>query len=176
MNTRRILPPCLLGLLFSGTATLLLAQQLPRIEGESLAGQRVVLPDAASGKAAVLIFGFSKASKTPTAAWEKRIEADFAGSPALQVYQLPVLEDVPRLVRGMVISSMKKGVPADEQARFVPLFHSESELKKLVDFQRPDDAYLMVVNRSGEVAYKTHGNVTDAGYAQLRGHVQPLLK
>ena len=42
---------------------------LPRIEGESFTGEKVVLPDAAQGKVAVLIFGFSKASGAESRAW-----------------------------------------------------------------------------------------------------------
>jgi len=44
-------------------------QQFPRLEEENLNGQQVVLPDAASGKVAVFVMGFSKTSKTPTEAW-----------------------------------------------------------------------------------------------------------
>jgi hypothetical protein len=156
--------------------TTLFAQQLPRIEGDSLSGRHVVLPAAASGKVAVLILGFSKASKTPTAAWEKKITSDFS-TQQVQVYQLPVLEEVPRIIRGMVISSMKGAVAAEKQDRFIPLLHGESELKKLVDFEQPADAYLIVLGPSSEIDYKTHGSiVTEAGYAQVREHIQLLLK
>ena len=126
------------------------AQQLPRIEGENLFGHQVILPDDASGTVAVLILGFSKASKTPTANWQKRIKSEVSAQPGLAVYQLPVLEDVPRLVRSMVISSMKSGVPESQRDRFIPLLHGEAELKKLVNFQAPDDAYLVVLDRSGK--------------------------
>ena len=89
---------------------------MPKIEGENLAGQKVLLPDAAAGKIAVLIFGFTKASKGPTSAWADKLNADFGTRPDFTLYQLPVLEDVPRLLRGMVISGIKKGV-AENTAR-----------------------------------------------------------
>jgi len=41
--------------------------QMPRIAGESFAGHEVELPEAARGNIAVLIFGFTKASKASTA-------------------------------------------------------------------------------------------------------------
>ena len=49
---------------------------MPKIQGDSLAGHSVVLPDAAAGKIAVLIFGFTKASKVPTSAWAEKLQAD----------------------------------------------------------------------------------------------------
>ena len=157
-------------------ATALVAQDLPKIEGDSLAGHRVALPDAVSGKVAVLILGFSKASKTPTSAWGKRIEADFVSSSVFVLYQMPVLEDVPGFVRGMVISGMKKGVPEDQRAYFVPVLHGESGLKKLVNYKEPDDAYLVLLDRSGKIAYQMHGAVTEASYAELRQRISALLR
>src|SRR5579863_6264015 len=85
-------------------------QPMPRIEGESFAGQKVVLPDAARGKVAVLIFGFTKASKESTSAWAGKIRAELGTRTGFELYQLPVLESVPRFIRGMVISGIKKGV------------------------------------------------------------------
>ena len=152
------------------------AQQLPRLQEENLAGQQVVLPDAASGKVAVLIFGFSRASQTPTEAWAKRIRADFAKSSGFELYQLPVLEEAPRFIRGMITSGMKKGVPENQRANFVPVMHSEAELKKLVGYKEADDAYLVVLDRNGKVAFETHGATPDTNYAQLRSKLENLLK
>jgi hypothetical protein len=148
---------------------------MPKVEGESLAGHHIVLPNAASGKVAVLIFGFTKASKVPTAAWAKKISADFASQPFFTLYQLPVLEDVPRLVRGMVISSIRKGVPDEIRDHFVPILNGEAELKKLVSYKQQDDAYLIVLNRDGKIAAQTHGPVSDAAYAPLKTQIESLL-
>jgi hypothetical protein len=87
------------------------AQQFPRLQEENLSGQQVVLPDAASGKIAVLVMGFSKASKTPTEAWARRIDTDFGKTPGFVLYQMPILEDVPKMFRGMIISASKKVCP-----------------------------------------------------------------
>jgi hypothetical protein len=148
---------------------------MPKLEGESLSGHPVILPDAALGKVAVLILGFTKASKVPTSDWGKRISKDFNGQPAFVVYQLPVLEEVPRLIRGMVISGIRKGVPDDMRDHFVPIVNGEAELKKLVNYKEPDDAYLVVLNRSGRIVAQIHGSLADAAYAQLRARLEPLL-
>lgn len=149
--------------------------QMPRIEGESLAGQKVVLPDATKGKVAVLIFGFTRASKTPTGAWGDKTLSDFGSQSGLEVYQLPVLQDAPRFIRGMIISGMKKGVKENVRDHFVPILQGESELKKLVSYKEPDDAYLLLVDRGGQIVQQRHGPFTDAMYGQLRRDIQSLL-
>ncbi len=148
---------------------------MPKIEGESLAGHPVVLPDAAAGKIAVLIFGFSRASKGPTGDWEKKLSADFSSQPAFTLYQLPVLEDVPRFIRGMVISSMKKGVAENRRDHFVPILQGEAALKKLVNYKESDDAYLVILDFDGNIAAQMHGPLTDASYSQLRDKVNSQL-
>lgn len=165
--------------LFCFTLTTLAAAQappeMPKISGDSFAGHKVALPDATAGKVGVLIFGFTKASKTPTAAWAKRIFAEFGSRPGFELYQLPVLEDVPRLVRGMVTSGIKSGVPENQRDHFVPILQGEAELEKLVHYKEPDDAYLVVLNRDGKVVYQQHGALTDASYGELRGQIEALL-
>ncbi len=147
--------------------------QAPRIEGESFSGRKVVLPGDARGKAAVLVLGFSKASKGPTSDWTRKLSADFAGR--AEIYQLPVLENVPRLIRGMVISSMKKGVPENRRDHFVPVLQGEAELKKFVNYNEPDDAYLAVLDRLGNVVQQLHGALSDSAYSSLRAQVEALL-
>lgn len=149
--------------------------QMPAVEGESLSGSKVALPDAAKGKVAVLIFGFTKASKTPTRAWAEKISSDFATQNEFALYELPVLESVPGFIRGMVISSMKKGVPESRRDHFVPLLHSESELKKLVNYKEPDDAYLVMLDRSGQIIEQKHGPFSDPTFGQLRTDIQSAL-
>jgi len=152
------------------------AQQFPRLQEENLAGQQVILPDAASGKVAVLVLGFSRASQAPTEAWAKRTGADFGKSAGFELYQMPVLEEAPRFIRGMITSGMKKSVPENQRANFVPIMHNEAELKKLVGYKEPDDAYLVVLDRGGQVAFQTHGATPEANYAGLKSKLESLLK
>ncbi len=164
---------CLL-LLASG-ALAQAVQPMPRIEGENLAGGKVILPDAAKGKVAMLILGFTKASKTPTGAWARKLNAEFANRPDFVLYQVPVLEDVPRLIRGMVISGIKKGVPENLRDHFVPIVSGEAELKKLVNYKEPDDAYLVMLDRSGQIVQQQHSSSPDAAYAPVRDEILSLL-
>lgn len=164
---------CCLALLNSSSAQS--ARQFPRIEGDSLAGHRVVLPDAAAGKVAVLIFGFTKASKVPTSMWAEKLQTDLGSRPGFEIYQLPVLEDVPRFVRGMVISGMRKGVPENKRNYFVPILRGESDLKKLVGYKEPDTAYLVILDRVGNIVQQTVGAPNDSNDAQLRSSIESLL-
>ena len=160
------------------SASIAAAQQFPRLEEENLNGQRVVLPDAAAGKVAVLVLGFSHASQKPTEAWARRTLDTFGKNSGFVLYQLAVLEDAPRFIRGMIIARIKKGVPESQRPTFLPVVHQAEELKKLVAWKKDaeDDAYILVLDRAGKVAYQTHSPTPDTGFATLQSNVTALLK
>jgi hypothetical protein len=137
-------------------------QSLPPTEGETLAGKKVTLPAATGGQPALLIIGFTHGSQTQTKAW-----ADRAAHDRLPAWSVAVLEDVPRLVRGMATHGIRGGTPKDRFDRFVLVFHGEKALKQAVGFDRPDDAYLVVVDGAGMIRHTYHGPVTDAEVEQI---------
>lgn len=150
-------------------------QAMLTISGESLAGNKVVLPEAANGRVAILVFGFTKASKDPTKAWATKLNSEFAGRPNFVLYQLPVLEEVPRLFRGMVISGMKKGVLENLREHFVPILQGEAGLKNLVSYKEPDDAYVVMLDRYGRIVEQLHSSSPDPRYSQLETEIRSLL-
>lgn len=179
MNRNTVLPPsrfrfcCWLVLLVSSMAQTV--PHMPRIEGESFAGRKVVLPEAAAGKVAVLIFGFTKASKGPTSALAEKLQADFGTRLEFELYQLPVLEDVPRLFRGVVISGIRKGVADNKRDHFVPILQGEAELKRLVHYNGADDAYLVVLDRNGNIFEQSHGSPDQTNYSRLQTRIESIL-
>ena len=139
----------------------LFAEPFPHIEGKNLLGQKMALPDAAAGHDAVVVIGFTHASQNELKAWTARLRTE------LPTYSVAVLEDAPRLVRGMAVHGMKGGVPKDERGNFLVVEHDEKELKQAAGFAQPNDAYVLLLDKTGEILWKTHGEVTDAAVAGL---------
>ena len=175
--TRRLLALSTLAAHFLLAAGLA-AQQFPRLQEENLNGQQVVLPEAAAGKIAVLVLGFTHASQKPTEAWARRTLDAFGKDPGFVLYQLAVIQDAPRMFRGMIISGIRKGVPENQRATFLPVVHQEDELKQLVGWKKnaEDDAYIIVLDRSGKVAYQTHSATPDVGFGTLQSNIAALPK
>lgn len=149
-------------------------EPFPRVEGESLAGKSVVLPEAASGHATVLVLGFTHASQSQTKAWAERLHQQFRDPAAVAVYSIAVLEEVPRLVRGMAVHGIRSGVPQDQRETFLLVYHDEKALKQVASFEQPDDAYLLVLDRQGNVHWHFHGAVTGNAVESLAAQVRGL--
>src|SRR5215475_2875347 len=104
---------CLLAL----WAGMLHAQRsIPNIEGETLSGKKVSLPRDMGGKPALLIIGFTHGSQEQTKAWSIRVHGRFP------TWSIAVLEDVPRLIRGMVSHSIKSSLPKEQYDRFLLVY------------------------------------------------------
>lgn len=146
------------------------AGAFPTIEGENLLGQKIALPQAAAGHTTVVVIGFTHASQSQTKAWSARL------TPEMSTYSLAVLQDVPRLVRGMAVAGIKSGVPQAQRERFLLVYRGEKELKDAAGFDRPNDAYLVLLDPDGIVRWHFHGELTDGSLAELKSQVAEIQK
>lgn len=160
----------ILMVLMAGGWTCLQAEQFPRLEGENLLGKKIALPDAAAGHAAVIVIGFTHGSQNQTKAWTSSLQQE------LLVYSIAVLEDAPRMVRGMAVHGMKGGVPEDKRDHFVVIYHNEKELKQAAGFEHPDDAYVLLLDKDGAIRWRFHGPVTDAALQELESRASGLTE
>jgi hypothetical protein len=156
---------------FVGSAS---GETLLRLDGESLTGKRIILPDDAHGKIALLVISFSKNGGQAARAWEERFKKDFGTDPRYVIHPIAVLEDAPRFIRGLIQSGIRRGIPAEEQDRFVIVVRGEADLKRFVGYSGPDDAYALLIDSRGEVRWQGHGTLREQDYAALRDAAKQL--
>jgi ATP10 protein len=150
------------------------AQVLPVVRGTSVSGHPVTLPDQAKGKVAVLVIGFSRGSSTPTGAWATRLKSDFGRNSNVAIFRLAFLEEVPHMFRGLAMTGVRKSAGVDDQGTVVPVFESEAVFKRLVKYWKPDDAYILVVDRNTEIRLLSSGDVQEK-YVGVQDCVNQLL-
>ncbi len=126
------------------------------------------------GKIAILILGFSKGSRTQATLWGRRLPTDYFYSPDVLYFEMPVLEAVPRLLRGAVLRSIKSEVSAHSQPHFAPLTTDEGRWRTVVHYNQPNDAYVLVVDSNGLVQAQFQGEPTDSSYQELKRRVEQL--
>ena len=78
--TRRIL--CIVLVTFmtslsSAATALTTGDNMPELTGEYLSGRKAILPGDATGRVALLLFGFTYQSRFAVEAWTKRFREDF---------------------------------------------------------------------------------------------------
>ena len=84
-------------------------QPMPSLKGEFLTGRRTLLPEAASGRVALLAFGFTYNSRFAVEAWVGRFRKDFGAKPKVTFYEIPMIGRMARLGKWFIDSGMRKG-------------------------------------------------------------------
>jgi len=146
-------------MLFLGTGVW--AQDIPHVEAETLSGKKIVLPDAAADHPAIFIIGFSRAGGDSSGRWGKDLRKELASNADLRFFSIAILQDAPKLMRGVIKHGMRGGVPKAEQDSFIVLERDEDVWKKLADFSDPNDAYVILTDSYGKIRWRTHGNGPD---------------
>lgn len=148
------------------------AQAVPHTEAETLSEKKIMLPDFVAGRPAVLIVGFSHASSSPAKDWARRVDADYPSDQKFISLQVPVLAGAPRLVRGMIRHGMKKDIPKEKYDRVALIFKDEDAWKSAAGFESAhgDDAYILLLDASGNIRWKTHGTTADH-YDELKTRI-----
>jgi hypothetical protein len=165
-----------LSLLLLFTVTLASAQSVPLVKAKALDNSEVMLPNPGGQQILILILGFSHKSGEICKAWSKKISADYHADISINYFALPVLQSAPSLVSPMILHGMRKDIPAEELAHYVPVYSNESEWKKFVNFSAPDDAYLIVTTSDGRPVWQGHGSYSDDIYAELKKSVAALVE
>ena len=152
------------------------AQSIPAVKAKALDNSEITLPIPGSQQVLILMVGFSEKSGDLCKVWGKRISADYHADARIAYFTMPVLQSAPSLVRPMIVHGMRKDIPAQELAHFVPLYSNESDWKKVVNFSAPDDAYLIVATPDGHPVWQAHGAFSDSTYADLKKSVAMLVE
>jgi ATP synthase subunit 10 len=148
--------------LVSFVALSLQAQSIPHTEAETLAGKKIVLPDAFAAHPAILVIGFSRSGGDSAGRWSKQLRQDLAADKNVRIFSVAELQDAPKLARGLIRHGMRGGIPQNEHDSFVLLYQDEDVWKKLADFSDTNDAYVLLVNPNGAIRWRAHGKAPDA--------------
>jgi hypothetical protein len=149
---------------------------MPPVTAQTLSGEKVVLPRDI-GDAAVFVAGFTKASRAQTEAWAHRLRDDARVSPKATIYEVSILDGVPGFLRGMIISQMKSGIAPARQKRFLIVTESVDSWKRALAANGNDDqAYVILVQRSGAVVWRGHGVLAESNYQDLIRAIETLKR
>lgn len=157
----------LLALILYGSEPLRPGSQFPPLEGTALSGRKVRLPEASLGKPSVLIIGFTKEAGPPSMEWARRFLRD-PGLPHVPVFQIPIIEHAPRLLRPLISSGLRREVEKPLHDFAVLCYRDEKTWKQRAGFSRHDASYLFVLDAQGKILAHTAGQYTEHGYQMLR--------
>ena len=148
---------------------------LPRLQGEFLNGRTAVLPEAASGRVALLLFGFTYDSRFAVEAWAKRFRAQFEPDPGVTFYEIPMISGLAKLGKWFIDSGMRRGTPAADYEHVITIYRGVDAWKQRVGFGDPNAAYVILLDNSGRVAWRYAGGLNEQAFRALASEISKCL-
>jgi hypothetical protein len=148
---------------------------MPALAATTLAGELVDLPGETSANGAVLVIGFSKEASALTSEWMDGCLAATRqpGREKIACYDVRMLEEVPRLFRGMMEKGMKKGYPADRQKRTLLIYTDNEAWRGRLGVKDPASAYVLGCDGTGRVRLVATGAYVEAELRAILDAIAP---
>jgi hypothetical protein len=148
---------------------------LPKLRGEFLTGRTADLPQAASGRVALLLLGFTYDSRFAVEAWTKRFREEFDKNPKVTFFEIPMIGGMARLGKWFIDTGMRRGTPKTDQENVITVYSGTELWKQRAGFRDPKAAYLILIDGRGNVAWQHAGGFGEDACRQLSEEVKKLL-
>ncbi len=159
----------------ASVAEMAVGDPLPVLRGDFLTGRTAVLPQAASGRVALLLLGFTYDSRFAVEAWAKKFREQFGADPRVTFYEIPMIGGLARLGKWFIDSGMRRGAPKADYEHVITVYGGTDPWKQRVGFRDPGAAYLILLDASGKVARRHSGGLDEQAYHALSSEVSRLL-
>jgi hypothetical protein len=148
---------------------------LPILRGEFLTGRAAVLPQAASGRVALLLLGFTYDSRFAVEAWARRFRERFGTDPRVTFYEIPMIGGLARMGKWFIDGGMRRGTPKEDYEHVITVYGGTDPWKRRVGFRDPRAAYLILLDMSGRVAWRYAGGLDERMFQALASEVSRLV-
>ncbi len=138
------------------------ASASPVLPAHTLDGRALRVPSDLPDPPSLLVIGYSRRSRTQTAACLRRLGHDPLLRERLRIYQVVGLGSAPRLLRGAIVSGIRREVPASRHARFLVIGEDEPAWKAATGVRGDDDAHLLLVD-GARIVWRGGCDPTTAG-------------
>jgi hypothetical protein len=152
-----------------------IGDQLPPLRGEFLTGRTGVLPQAAAGRLALLMLGFTYDSRFSVEAWAKRFRQDFGNEPRVTFFEIPMIGGLATLGKWFIDGGMRRGTPKADQEHVITVYGGTDPWKQRVGFHDPSAAYLILIDQNEKVVWRYSGSFNEEPYRALSSQLVRLL-
>lgn len=133
----------------------------PVVSGFNLDRQEFEFPRDFGGDYNLVIVPFQRYHQEIVNTWipfAQEVEASF---PGFIYYELPTIYEMPILSRTFLNEGMRAGIPDQtSRERTITLYLDKAKFKSALDISSENDIYLFLVNRDGEILWRSNGEYT----------------
>lgn len=126
------------------------------LEMRTLAGEMRAFPRDVPVPRTIFVVTYSKAATTTAADWTKRLR-EMKPKWDVNLLQIMVLDDIPALFRGAVITGIAATVPQEMHDRFWIAERHEHLWRDFTDSEADELPHVVVLDHRSRIAWRAHG-------------------
>ena len=184
-HLRRHLAPALaIALMASGPAacigagsntsvTPLAPEQFPRLQGISLLGEEVPLPDGFEGDINLVSMGFVRGHQEDINGWIDIIPDLTENFPELRFYEVPVIYEAGPLFRWWLNNGMRIGVVEEKaRRRTITVYTDRDQFSQAIGLSDLEKIMTVLLDREARIIWQRSGPITSEAKQDLMKTIQ----
>jgi hypothetical protein len=148
----------------------------PTVSGYNLDREEFEFPRDFAGELNLLFIPFLQRQQSTVNTWipyAQELEIRFSG---VVYYELPTIDRMPTLSRTFINEGMRAGIlDQKSRERTVTLYIDTKEFMKAMGIPSKNDVHTVLVNRNGDILWRTTGDFDDGKGEELLQAVQANL-
>jgi hypothetical protein len=144
--------------------------KFPQVTGSNLLRRKVSLPNDLQGELNILFIAFQQWHQGLVDSWvplASQLEQTF---PGVQFYETPVIQKMNFLAKTFINEGMRAGIPNQtSREKTITLYIDKKALRGALEIPNEDTIWVMLLDRDGNVLWRTEGAHTqEKGEALLK--------
>ena len=162
--------PTLLLLIFAGASRA--ETMFPALQFPDLNKNFVSLPSGLKGERNLVIIAFERKQQNDIDTWLAVLPAMLANHPKVAYYELPVIDKMNGMMRWFINNGMRGGIPDPAQReRTITIYTDKKVFREALRIPDEKRIYLLMLNKAGEVLWRTDGIVSAEKQQALKEHL-----
>ena len=151
--------------------------RFPHLQASNLEKQLLNLPGDFAGSRNLLLVAFQREQQVQVNTWLREMKRFEEVDPSFRYYELPTIQRPNRLLRWIIDSGMRRGIPDPKaRARTITLYIDKAPFLKALGIADENRIYCFLVDRTGRVLWRADGVFEESKGLSLRDALQKLMK
>lgn len=146
--------------------------RFPTVQGTSLSGDEVTIPDRFSGKNTLLLIGYVQRAQFDIDRW---ILGALQADVQVEIVEVPTIAGmIPQMVQGFIDDGMRSGIPKTDWASVVTVYEDAAKIIAALGNERPQSAYAVLLDKQGRIVWTSNIGYSATQVLELKKFVDSL--
>ena len=150
--------------------------RFPAVKGSNLLRRKIALPYELQGDFNILFIPFQQWHQRLVDGWvpmARQVEASF---PGVRFYEIPIIQEMNIFSQTFINEGMRAGIPnPTTREKTITLYLDKVAFRRALDIPDEETIYILVLDRQGNILWRTEGAYSPEKGAALLDAVQEIL-